>query len=75
MFEEMIGSIQEETLKYLFNVTTETDTQRKQVAIISGTNSSNSNTTGTIRKGQRTGRNELCPCGSGKKYKRCCGSK
>ncbi|PAB59352.1 preprotein translocase subunit SecA [Anaeromicrobium sediminis] len=75
MFEEMIGAIQEETLKYLFNVTTETNTERKQVAIISGTNSPDSNTIGTIRKGQRTGRNELCPCGSGKKYKRCCGSK
>ena len=76
MFDAMIKSIQEDTLKYLFNVTIETQTQRKQVAEVTSTVGGD----GVVEKKpmvkeDTVGRNDPCPCGSGKKYKKCCGSK
>ena len=69
MFEEMNHSIKEETLKGLFYVTPVEEVQRKQVA--KETNTSEEQV--TIVKGKKIGRNDPCPCGSGKKYKKCCG--
>ena len=76
MFDAMIKSIQEDTLKYLFNVTVETQTQRKQVVEVTGTSGGD----GVVErkpmvKESTIGRNDPCPCGSGKKYKKCCGAK
>ncbi|SHI62890.1 protein translocase subunit secA [Geosporobacter subterraneus DSM 17957] len=76
MFDAMIKSIQEDTLKYLFNVTVETQTQRKQVVEVTGTSGGD----GAVErkpmvKESAIGRNDPCPCGSGKKYKKCCGAK
>ena len=75
MFEEMIAAIQEETIRRLFSVRIRSDQEvkRRQVAarITEGRGD------GTVKKQprrvQKVGRNDPCPCGSGKKYKRCCG--
>ncbi|KXG75536.1 preprotein translocase subunit SecA [Thermotalea metallivorans] len=75
MFEEMIKSIQEDTLRYVFNVTVETQAQRKQVVQVTGTSGSGDGEAERkpIVKADTVGRNDPCPCGSGKKYKKCCG--
>ena len=75
MFEEMISAIQEETVRRLYSVRIRSDQEvkRRQVAarITEGRGD------GTVKKQprrvQKVGRNDPCPCGSGKKYKRCCG--
>ncbi|QQK08286.1 preprotein translocase subunit SecA [Miniphocaeibacter halophilus] len=69
MFEEMNDSIKEDTLKGLFNVRPVEEVRRKQVA--KETKSSDQQV--TVVKGKKIGRNDPCPCGSGKKYKKCCG--
>jgi len=75
MFEEMIDAIQEETIRrlYSFRLKREEELKRQQVA--SGITEGFGD--GTVkrkpRKVQKIGRNEPCPCGSGKKYKQCCG--
>lgn len=72
MYEEMIDSIQEETLRILFKANfKETASERKDVAVITG--ESSGNTAPQQRRVKKVGRNEPCPCGSGKKYKHCCG--
>jgi len=82
MFNEMIKNIQEDTIKYIYHVTIETDTKRHQVAEIKDTagpdgvpNRGKVVATGNtfVRKGEKIGRNDPCPCGSGEKYKKCCG--
>ena len=98
MFEEMIGAIQEETVRFCYNVTLQTGTERKQVVQseseskaeftddgASGTQGSGSmpqkgavperdTHQETVRRATpKVGRNDPCPCGSGKKYKNCCG--
>ncbi|AOT70009.1 preprotein translocase subunit SecA [Geosporobacter ferrireducens] len=76
MFDAMIKSIQEDTLKYLFSVTVETQTQRKQVVEVTGTSGGDGVAEKKpMVKESTVGRNDPCPCGSGKKYKKCCGSK
>lgn len=73
MFDEMISSLQMDTVKYILNVSLETNTKRENRVRI--TNESNKPTvTKTIRKQNKVGRNDPCPCGSGKKYKKCCGA-
>ncbi|SHK44272.1 preprotein translocase subunit SecA [Tepidibacter formicigenes] len=72
MFDEMIKSIQEETIKYLYNFTIEERIERKQVVDLD-TLSTDGEEQKTVVKGESVGRNEPCPCGSGKKYKKCCG--
>lgn len=99
MFEEMVNGIQEDTVKYCYNVTVETKTDRK--AVIEGGEAFKSEFIDegavsamqgssqlpeeaqvpdrekkpqTVRRDQpKVGRNDPCPCGSGKKYKNCCG--
>lgn len=74
MFEEMIGSIQTETLRTLFHATIQTDTERKQIAVIRGTSGgSETQTPKPFKSDNKVGRNDPCPCGSGKKYKKCHG--
>jgi preprotein translocase subunit SecA len=76
MFEEMITNIQEETVKAMFHVTIQTETERKAVAKIvnvSGTGDG-STTKKPVKSDKKVGRNDPCPCGSGKKYKKCHGA-
>ena len=74
MFEEMNQSIKEDTIKYLLNVAKPEDMERKRVA--EETEASGGDVVKSkepIVKGEKIGRNDPCPCGSGKKYKKCCG--
>lgn len=94
MFELMIKAIKEDTVKFCFNVTLQTNTERKQI-IGSGQekkaefadNGSGEEVPSAVnvperekkhepivRDAEKIGRNDPCPCGSGKKYKNCCGS-
>ncbi|WP_324825404.1 preprotein translocase subunit SecA [Sinanaerobacter sp. ZZT-01] len=95
MFELMIKSIKDDTVKFCFNVTVQTQTQRKQ--IMNAGESSKAEFNGSmagesgnvpaetkvperekkqepVHKEPTVGRNDPCPCGSGKKYKKCCGA-
>ncbi|HZK01371.1 MAG TPA: SEC-C metal-binding domain-containing protein, partial [Anaerovoracaceae bacterium] len=101
MFDMMIKSIKDDTVRFCFNVTIQTQTERKQVidlgvavkddfdsSVQSGDESAVSDhripeavkvpertaKQETVRKQPTVGRNDPCPCGSGKKYKKCCGS-
>ena len=102
MFQEMISNIKEDTVKFCFNVTVQTNTERKQV--IEGGSATKEEAAPTVgggsarpaggggampqaapketkaapkvpvkREAPKVGRNDPCPCGSGKKYKNCCG--
>ncbi len=74
MFNEMNHHIKEETIKYLFNITVEEKVERKQVVDVEHLSSNIvDGEVQQVKKGSETGRNEECPCGSGKKYKNCCG--
>lgn len=75
MFNEMNLHIQEDTIKYLFNITIEEPVERKQVIDVEhlSSNVDDESENKTIRKEDSIGRNDDCPCGSGKKYKKCCG--
>ncbi|WP_432407142.1 preprotein translocase subunit SecA [Wukongibacter sp. M2B1] len=77
MFNQMTNSIQEDIVKYIFNVTIETETKREKVAKITNTSGgdgvANRKPKTVVRKEKKIGRNDPCPCGSGKKYKKCCG--
>lgn len=75
MFDEMTSSIKENTVIQMFNVIVNKNesVKRKQVAKVTGTNSSEIETQRKpIVKGKKVGPNDPCPCGSGKKYKKCC---
>ena len=73
MFEEMTESIREETVKALMHVRIEQKVEREQVTKETGTNKDDSANAPVQRKTEKVGRNDPCPCGSGKKYKYCCG--
>ena len=76
MFNEMIDAINEETTRFIMNVEIRTreDVEREQVAKETGTNQDDSlPAKPVVKKDRKVGRNELCPCGSGKKYKNCHG--
>ncbi|MGI6065837.1 MAG: preprotein translocase subunit SecA [Bacillota bacterium] len=71
MFNEMIGEIQSEVVRYLMRVTVvEEPQQRKNVVENKNVEEGPKK---PVRKGKQVGRNDPCPCGSGKKYKKCCG--
>ena len=76
MFEEMISAIREETVRRLYSVRVRKDEEIKRERVASGMSESVGGD-GTVkkqpRKVKKIGRNEPCPCGSGKKYKACCG--
>ena len=71
MFEEMNHSIWEDTVRFLFHVQSPEKVERKRVARPITPNREEGNK--PIIKGEKIGRNDPCPCGSGKKYKKCCG--
>ncbi|KOA18339.1 protein translocase subunit SecA [Clostridium homopropionicum DSM 5847] len=77
MFEEMIESIKVDTVKYLFHIqVTNNAPERERVAKETSTNMSGDDSLKkepVRRKEEKVGRNDLCSCGSGKKYKNCCG--
>ena len=76
MFDEMNKHIKEDTVRYLFNITIETPVERKAVVDVENLSSPSDGTlptSKTVKKDEKVGRNDLCPCGSGKKYKNCCG--
>jgi preprotein translocase subunit SecA len=72
MFNEMTHSIWEDTVRLLYGVQSPEKVQRKKVAEPISTNADQINTT-IVNKESKIGRNDPCPCGSGKKYKKCCG--
>lgn len=75
MFNEMNAHIKEDTIKYLFNITIEEPVERKQVIDVDhlSSNVDEESENKTVKKEESIGRNDDCPCGSGKKYKKCCG--
>ena len=74
MFNDMTESIREETVRTLMHVRIEQKVEREQVAQVTGTNKDDSASNGpVVRKNDKISRNAPCPCGSGKKYKYCCG--
>ena len=74
MFNEMTASIREDTVRMLLHVKIEQKVEREEVAKVTGTNKDDSVKKGPVRReSAKIGRNDPCPCGSGKKYKMCCG--
>ena len=76
MFDEMTRSIEEDTVRTILHVKLEQKVEREQVAKVTGTNKDD---TGVREPKKRAEKkvypNDPCPCGSGKKYKQCCGRK
>ena len=74
MFEQMIEGIKEDTVSLMHRVKLTNDIKMKSNIVITGTNQSDGSIANEpIKKKEEVGRNDLCPCGSGKKYKKCCG--
>ena len=76
MFEEMTDGIREGTVQFVLTaiVRSEEDVKREQTVKITSTNQTDgSEKARPVKKGQKIGRNDPCPCGSGLKYKKCCG--
>ena len=74
MFDDMIAAIQEDTVRLLFHVQVEQKVEREQVAKATGTNKDDSAKQGPKKRAEaKVYPNDPCPCGSGKKYKQCCG--
>ena len=76
MFDEMTQNIREETVRLLFHVKIEQKVEREQVAKVTGTNKDDTVQRGPVKRDvAKVYPNDPCPCGSGKKYKQCCGRK
>ncbi len=74
MFDEMTQNIKEETVRLLFRVRIEQKVEREQVAKVTGTNKDDTVQKGPVKRMEaKVYPNDPCPCGSGKKYKQCCG--
>lgn len=76
MFDEMIDNIKIDTVRMLMHVQIEKAPERERVVKETATNYSDDGNSGAhtpIKKEKKVGRNDPCPCGSGKKYKNCCG--
>lgn len=77
MFEEMISAIQEESVRIILNIRIEENKEIKREQVAKPTTASHGERTETkepVKTGKKVGRNDPCPCGSGKKYKQCCGA-
>ncbi len=85
MFDEMVAAIREDTVRMVLTATPRVEVKREAVAKITGTNQGGATVSSgkaptvkpagvTVRKQVKVGRNDPCPCGSGKKYKKCCGA-
>ena len=76
MFGEMTNMIAETTIRTLFNIRVEQKVEREEVAKVTGTNKDDSAVRAPKkREEKKIYPNDPCPCGSGKKYKQCCGRK
>lgn len=76
MFDEMTQNIKEETVRILYHIHVEQKVEREQVAKVTGTNKDDTVARGPkMRAEAKVYPNDPCPCGSGKKYKQCCGRK
>lgn len=76
MFDEMTQNIKEETVRLLFHIRVEQKVEREQVAKVTGTNKDDSLAKAPVKRdATKVYPNDPCPCGSGKKYKQCCGRK
>lgn len=74
MFDAMTAAIEEDTVKFLLHVKIEQKIEREQVAKVTGTNKDDTVAKGPVRREtKKIQRNDPCPCGSGLKYKNCCG--
>jgi len=77
MFEQMVREIQEEVVKYIMKSSVGEEIEREEVAVNTTAVHSDSPDKGEakrqpVRRAEKVGRNDPCPCGSGKKYKHCC---
>ena len=76
MFEEMTHAIKEDTVRILYRIKIEQEVKREEVAKVTGTNKDDTLVKGPKRReNEKVYPNDPCPCGSGKKYKQCCGRK
>ncbi len=76
MFDDMTAGIQEDTVRLLLHVQVEQKIEREQVAKVTGTNKDDSLAKAPVKRADaKVYPNDPCPCGSGKKYKQCCGRK
>jgi preprotein translocase subunit SecA len=71
MFQNMINTIQDEVVRYIFRVSVVQPEQQKRQ--VTENRYSDDNVKQPARKESKVGRNDPCPCNSGKKYKKCCG--
>ena len=76
MFEDMILRIQEDTVKYLYNIKIQKAPQQQRNVNMEDVKTTESEIEGrpAAARNKKVGRNDPCPCGSGKKYKKCCGA-
>ena len=76
MFDEMTAAIREDTVRILFHIRVEQKVEREPAAKVTGTNKDDSAAKAPVRRNDtKIYPNDPCPCGSGKKYKQCCGRK
>ena len=76
MFDQMTASIQEDTVRLLLHIRQEQKVEREEVAKVTGTNRDDSVAKAPKKRDEKkVYPNDPCPCGSGKKYKQCCGRK
>ena len=76
MFDEMTAAIREDTVRILFHIRVEQKVEREPAAKVTGTNKDDSVVKGPVKNAEaKIYPNDPCPCGSGKKYKQCCGRK
>ncbi len=76
MFDEMTAAIREDTVRILFHIRVEQKVEREPAAKVTGTNKDDSSVKAPVKKADnKVYPNDPCPCGSGKKYKQCCGRK
>ncbi|MCI7261898.1 MAG: preprotein translocase subunit SecA [Clostridiaceae bacterium] len=76
MFESMTAAIREESVRILFHVRVEQKVEREPAAEVTGTNKDGASAQAPVqREEKKIYPNDPCPCGSGKKYKQCCGRK
>ena len=73
MFDAMTENIKEDTVRLLLHVKVEQKVEREEVAKVTGTNKDDTVQKGPVKKEEKIYPNDPCPCGSGKKYKQCCG--
>lgn len=73
MFDAMTAGIKEDTVRLLLHVKVEQKVEREEVAKVTGTNKDDTVQKGPVKKEAKIYPNDPCPCGSGKKYKQCCG--